>query len=88
MHEASLITSLFHQITAIMQQQSPGRVVGVIVKIGVLSHISPAHLREHFAHSARGTIVEGARLTIEIGHDPGDPWAQDVVLEGLEVEEE
>ena len=87
MHEASLIADLLHQIMAIMWQQGTGRVVGVTVKLGALSHISPAHFREHFVHGARGTIAEGARLTFEIGHDPGDPRAQDVVLDCLEVEE-
>jgi len=60
----------------------------VTVKLGALSHISPDHFREHFVHGARGTIAEGARLTLEIGHDPGDPRAQDVVLDCLEVEVE
>jgi hydrogenase nickel incorporation protein HypA/HybF len=86
-HEASLIADLLHQIMAIMRQQGTGRVVGVTVKLGALSHISPAHFREHFVRGARGTITEGARLTLEIGHDPGDPRAQDVGLDCLEVEE-
>ena len=86
MHEASLITNLMHQIMAIMRQQGTGRVVGVTVKLGALSHISPDHFREHFVHGARGTIAEGARLTLEIGSDPGDPHAQDIVLACLDIE--
>jgi hydrogenase nickel incorporation protein HypA/HybF len=86
-HEASLIADLLRQIAAIMRQQGTGRVVGVTVKLGALSHISPAHFREHFVHGTRGTIAEGARLTLEVGYDPGDPRAQDVVLDSLEVEE-
>jgi hydrogenase nickel incorporation protein HypA/HybF len=86
-HEASLIADLLHQITAIMRQQGTGRVVGVTVRLGALSHISPDHFREHFVHGARGTIAEGARLTIEVGHDLGDPRAQDMMLDSLEVEE-
>ena len=87
MHEASLITDLLHQITVIMRQQGTGRVVGVTVKRGALSHISPIHFREHCMHGARGPIAEGARLTLEIGHDPSAPRAQDVVLDCFEVEE-
>ena len=87
MHEASLMADLLHQITALMRQQGTGRLVGVTVKLGALSHISPEHLREHFRRGAHGTIAEGAQLTIEVGHDPGDPRAQDVVLDSLEVEE-
>ena len=87
MHEASLIADLLHQIAAAMRQQGTGRVVGVTVKLGALCHISPAHFREHFVYGTRGSIAEGARLTLEIGHDAGDPRAQDVVLDCLEVEE-
>jgi hydrogenase nickel incorporation protein HypA/HybF len=86
-HEASLIADLVRQITAIMRQQGTGRVVGVTVKLGALSHISLEHFREHFVHGARGTMAEGVRLTLEIGCDPSDPRAQDVVLDCLEVEE-
>jgi hydrogenase nickel incorporation protein HypA/HybF len=57
------------------------------MRLGALSHISPEHLREHFLREAHGTIAEGAQLTIEVGHDPGDPRAQDVVLDSLAVEE-
>jgi hydrogenase nickel incorporation protein HypA/HybF len=87
-HEASLIADLLRQITAIMQPQGAGRVVGVTVKLGALCHISPEHLRAHFVYGARGTIAEGARLTLVSGHDPDDPHAQDVVLDCLEVEDE
>jgi hydrogenase nickel incorporation protein HypA/HybF len=87
MHEASLIANLLRQIAAIMQQQGPGRIVGVTVKLGALCHISPEHFRTHFVYGARGTIAEGARLTLENGHDPEDPHAQDVVLDYLEVED-
>ena len=86
MHEASLITNLLHQIMAIMRQQGTGRVVGVTVKLGALSHISPDHFREHFMHGARGTIAGGVRLALEIGHDLGDPYTQNIVLACLDVE--
>jgi hydrogenase nickel incorporation protein HypA/HybF len=86
-HEASLIADLLRQITAIMQQQGTSRVVGVTVRLGALSHISPDHFREHFVYGVRGTIAVGTQLTIEVGHDLDDPRAQDVVLDSLEVEE-
>jgi hydrogenase nickel incorporation protein HypA/HybF len=86
-HEASLIANLLRQIAAIMQPQGAGRVVGVTVKLGALCHISPEHFRAHFVYGARGTIAEGAHLTLVSEHDPDDPHAQDVVLDCLEVED-
>jgi hydrogenase nickel incorporation protein HypA/HybF len=86
-HEASLIANLLRQIAAITQQQGAGRVVGVTVKVGALCHISPEHFRAHFVYGARGTIAEGAHLTLVSEHDPDDPHAQDVVLDCLEVED-
>jgi hydrogenase nickel incorporation protein HypA/HybF len=87
-HEASLIANLLRQIATIMQQQGAGRVVGVTVKLGALCHISPEHFRAHFVYGARGTLAEGAHLTLVSGHDPDDPHAQDVVLDCLEVEDQ
>jgi hydrogenase nickel incorporation protein HypA/HybF len=81
------MADLLRQMTAIMQQHGASRVVGVTVKLGALCHISAEHFRVHFVQSARGTIAEGAHLTLERGHDPTDPRAQDVVLDCLEVED-
>jgi Zn finger protein HypA/HybF involved in hydrogenase expression len=86
-HEASLIANLLRQIAALMQQQGAGRVVGVTVKLGALCYISPERFRAHFVYGARGTIAEGAHLTLVSEHDPDDPHAQDVVLDCLEVED-
>ena len=54
MHEFSLITDLMWKIDAIAREQGARRVVGVKVRLGAFSHISPAHFREHFEAAATG----------------------------------
>ena len=88
MHEASLMAALLRQITAIAQAQQAGKVVAVHVRLGALCHISPQHLRLHFAQAATGTVAEAARLDIVLATDIQDTRAQDVVLTGIEVEDE
>ncbi|MCI0488474.1 MAG: hydrogenase/urease maturation nickel metallochaperone HypA [Blastocatellia bacterium] len=87
MHEQSLIADLMRKIEAIRLDHNAGRVVGVKVRLGALSHISAEHFRQHFIRAARGTAAEGASLDIEVMTDATDPHAQDILLESLEVEE-
>jgi len=76
MHELSLIIDLMRKIDVIAREQGARRVVGVKVRLGALSHISPAHLREHFEAAATGTIAEAATLDIEALRGERDPYAQ------------
>jgi hydrogenase nickel incorporation protein HypA/HybF len=87
MHEASLVRDLIRKITAVAQTRGTGRVIGVRVRLGALSHISPEHFREHFTHGAHGTVAEGARLEIETMTATDDPLAQEVILDSIEVED-
>ena len=87
MHEFSLINDLMWKIDAIAREQGARRVVGVKVRLGALSHISPDHFREHFEAAATGTIAEAARLDIETLREERDPHAQDIRLDSVEVEE-
>ena len=56
----------------------------VCVRIGPMSHMTPAHFVEHFADATRGTVAEGARCDVE-PIDPRDPLAQSIVLESVEL---
>jgi hydrogenase nickel incorporation protein HypA/HybF len=56
-------------------------VTRVVVRVGPLSHFTPAHFREHFADAARGTVADGAEVDVSIDADGGD-----VLLESLELE--
>jgi hydrogenase nickel incorporation protein HypA/HybF len=87
MHEASLMADLLAKITTVTEAHHVKRVVGVHLKLGALSHVSPAHLREHFRRATRGTIAEGARLQIALCTETGAAHAQEVLLESIEVEE-
>ena len=85
MHEFSLITDLIRKITTIAREQHARKVIGVTVKFGALSHISPSHFREHFAHATQGTVAEGSQLNIKLINDVNDPLFQEVHLESIEV---
>ena len=58
------------------------------VKLGALVHISREHFREHFEQMALGRPVEGARLEIEISSHETNPHSQDILLQGVGVEDE
>ena len=86
MHERALMDDLMRKIAAVAEAEGGGRVVRVRVHLGVLSHFTPAHFREHFDDAARGTLAEGAEVEAELGVDLTAPNATGVVLESVEVE--
>lgn len=86
MHEASLMRNLMRKIDALAQAERASKVTTVRVWLGALSHMSPAHFREHFEHASVQTIAEGAALDIEASTDIHDPNAQDLLLRSIEVE--
>jgi len=86
MHEASLMRDLMRRIETLAAGDGAARVVGVRVRLGALSHFSPAHFTEHFEEASRGGIAEGAALAIETDDDIAAPDAQTVRLESIEVE--
>ena len=86
MHEQSLMRDLMRKIEAVALDEGGGRVVRLEVWLGALSHISPAHFREHFEESSRGTVAAGAELAITVGIDAGEDGAQDIRLQSVEVE--
>jgi len=85
MHEFSLMKDLMGKITAVAEDQNARRVTRVEVWLGALSHMSGEHFTEHFEHSARGTLAEGARLDIQTSTDLADPQAADVRLLSIDL---
>ncbi|ETW94067.1 MAG: hypothetical protein ETSY1_36480 [Candidatus Entotheonella factor] len=86
MHEASLMADLIRKITMLADAQHARHVTGVRITLGALSHISPAHLHEHFIQATQGTVAERARLDIDARTDITEPMAQEIRLDSIEVE--
>ncbi len=55
------------------------------VRLGGLSHFTPAHFVEHWVDASRGTIAEAAEVDARMDADLAGAAAQGVVLESVEV---
>ena len=88
MHEFSLIHDLLEKISSVAREHGSTKVTGAKVKLGALAHISPSHLQEHFAEAAVGTVADGAQLEVVLNPDEKDEYAQDILLESVDVEED
>ncbi|NUO82139.1 hydrogenase maturation nickel metallochaperone HypA [candidate division KSB1 bacterium] len=85
MHELALIKDLLHRIEFIALELHSRKIAGVKVSLGALAQITAERFRERFAHAARRTVAEGARLEIEVMQDVHHPWAQHIILENVEI---
>ena len=86
MHEQSVLADLIRKVEDIARAERAVRVRSVTVKLGVLCHLSAAHLREHFRQATVGTILAEARLEVEELHGVTDPNALDVILDRVIVD--
>ena len=86
MHEASLMRDLMSQIRKIAEAEKARRILSVHVWLGALSHMSREHFAEHFDEAAEGSLAEGADLKITLSDDTQNPNAQEIILEGVELE--
>jgi hydrogenase nickel incorporation protein HypA/HybF len=84
MHERALLADLVREIECVAASEGAAGVRGVTVRVGPMSHMTPAHFVEHFEDATRGTIAQGARCTVE-EIDPRDPLAQSIVLASVEL---
>jgi hydrogenase nickel incorporation protein HypA/HybF len=87
MHEASLLRGIMSKIEELAAERSSNRVIQVTLRMGSLAHISAGHLREHFDEAATGSVAEGAALEIVEDTDMTADYAQDILLESMELEE-
>lgn len=85
MHETGLVRDLVRRLERAARDAGAERVSGAVVWLGALSNFSPEHFREHFDEAARGTLAEGAALTIETSPDIGHPHAQDVMMRSVDL---
>jgi hydrogenase nickel incorporation protein HypA/HybF len=86
MHETGIVRDLVRRLEAAARDAGATRVVGVDVRLGALSQFSPEHFREHFDQEIRGTLAHGAALRIRASEDAQDPYAQDVMMESIDLE--
>ena len=87
MHEQSIMTNLMGKIANLAKDNGAASVKGVSVTLGALSHFTPEHFQEHFDIAAKGSVCEDAKLTITMDQDLSAPYAQDVLLEAIEVDD-
>lgn len=85
MHEQAILADLVREIEDVAAREGAVRVVGVNVRVGPMSHMTPAHFVGHFTDAVRGTIAEGARCDVG-AIDQRDPLAQSILLESVELE--
>ena len=86
MHERALMDDVMRKVDAVAHENGAIRVTRIGVRLGVLSHFTPEHFREHFVDASRGTLAEGAAVDAVVETDLSDPDAAGVVLESVEVE--
>jgi hydrogenase nickel incorporation protein HypA/HybF len=84
MHEAAVMRDLMRAIETVAQTEGAARVTAIRVRLGDLSHMTPAHFREHFEEASRGTLAEGAR--VEVVETDAAEERQAVRLESVDVE--
>jgi hydrogenase nickel incorporation protein HypA/HybF len=86
MHEARLMRDLMARISETAAANGGGKVAGVHVWLGALSHFTPDHFVAHFRDASIGTPAETAAVTCEISDDPRDPDALWARLLSIEME--
>ena len=80
------MVDLVREVQSVATAQRARRVTRIRVRLGALSHFTPAHFREHFEDATRGTLAEGAQIDAELRTDPTSDDATGVVLESVELE--
>jgi hydrogenase nickel incorporation protein HypA/HybF len=85
-HEQTLVRDVLSRIDELARAEGATRVTRVRVRLGALSHVTPAHFGEHFADAAHGTLAEGATVDAEVVGDARSARAHEVVLESIEIE--
>jgi Zn finger protein HypA/HybF involved in hydrogenase expression len=84
-HETGLVRRLVEAARRIAAAEGGGHILEVAVKVGALTGISAAHLRDHWVEEVRGTPLEGAELKVACSDDPTDADADGVILESVQL---
>lgn len=65
MHEIHLLKELMADLLKHAEEQKAKKVVKVYLRMGEFTEINPEILKHFFAEHAKGTVAQGAELTIE-----------------------
>jgi hypothetical protein len=84
MRETGPIHDLVHRLKAAVSDARAEPVSGATARL--VAQMSLAAFRQPFAFETRGTLAEGAALTIEVSANPGAPDARSVVPRSIELE--
>ena len=84
MHEQAIMADLVREIESVCEQEGARGVRAVDVRVGPMSHMTPAHFVEHFVDATRGTVAEGAECRVSM-IDARDELAQSIVLDSVEI---
>jgi hydrogenase nickel incorporation protein HypA/HybF len=80
------MADVMRKVDEVARAADAERVTRIEVRLGPLSHFTPAHFREHFEDAARGTSAEGAEVDAVVDEQLTDERAAGVVLVSVEVE--
>lgn len=76
---------LVRKVLAVAQAEGAVSVTRIRVRLGALSHFTPAHFVEHWLDASSGTLAEGAQVDAAMDDSLTGEAAQGVVLESVEV---
>ena len=88
MHEMSLFKPLMKKIELLAKEEDTDRIVAATIRLGAFAPISADHFREHWDEFTKGTVADGAALTVVRDEDETSECALDILLECVEIEEE
>ena len=83
MHEEALLRDLRRKVDALSAEHGGATIVRARVAVGRLSHLEPAHLREHWVRAMAGGPAAEAVLDVETIPGLDDPHATAVVLRSI-----
>jgi hydrogenase nickel incorporation protein HypA/HybF len=84
MHERAVFVNLVRQIDAVARAEGGTPVRRITVRLGPQLRLTEQHFCEHFEWESRGTLAEGAAVTVERWRQADVP-ADAILLESIEV---
>ncbi len=85
MHETRMVQQVIRAVERAVERER--RVVEIRLRIGALSHVTPASFEDAYRVGAQGTPVADARLVFTVDEDPTAADALDVRVVEVVVDE-